>query len=252
VSARERETPPSPPAAEGFLRYSTTLETHRYPWKDIPGSSHRILLARVEALGEKLRVLDLGFGAGLLARRIRPRCRYLAGIELDPEAAQVGAPFFDRPIVGELLEGLRALSGEPFDVAVAGDILEHLPDPAVALDILHGLLRKDGALLLSLPNVANVSVRVGLLLGRFDYQERGILDRTHLRFFTRRTGRELLEAHGFRVESVTPTAMPLELAFPLLAAAPFAWLVRPLAIALARVWPGLFGYQFVYQAARAA
>jgi len=207
-----------------------------------------LLLEKVLARGKGLAVLDLGYGAGLFARRIRPACRYLAGVELDPEAAKEGAPFFDDPVTGDLLEGISGPWKEPFDVIVAGDILEHLPRPELLLDALKPLLKPDGVLLLSLPNVANVTVRLGLLFGRFTYVPRGILDRTHLRFFTRATGRALLEDNGYRIASVGATAMPLELALPALGRPPLAGLVRGASFAAARLWPTLFGYQFVYEA----
>jgi predicted TPR repeat methyltransferase len=219
-----------------------------YPWKEIPGSSHVLLLEKVLARGSGLAVLDLGFGAGSLARRIRPACRYLAGVELDAEAAEEGTRFFDEPVVGDLLEGVSRPFREPFDVIVAGDVLEHLPRPGELLSILRPLLKTDGALLVSLPNVANVTVRIGLLLGRFAYSPRGILDRTHLRFFTRATGQALLEENGYRVVSVRATAMPIELAVPALGRPPFAAPVRWAARALASAWPTLLGYQFVYEA----
>ena len=207
-----------------------------------------LLLEKVLARGKDLAVLDLGFGAGLLARRIRPACRYLAGVELDPEAAKEGAPFFDEPVTGDLLEGISGPWKEPFDVIVAGDVLEHLPRPEVLLGSLRSLLKPDGVLLLSLPNVANVTVRLGLLFGRFRYAPRGILDRTHLRFFTRAGGRALLEESGYRVLSIEATAMPLELAIPALSRPPLAGVVRAAALAATRLWPTLFGYQFVYEA----
>lgn len=207
-----------------------------------------LLLEKVLARGKDLAVLDLGFGAGLFARRVRPACRYLAGVELDPEAAKEGAPFFDESVTGDLLEGISGPWKEPFDVIVAGDVLEHLPRPEVLLGSLRRLLKPDGVLLLSLPNVANVTVRLGLLFGRFHYAPRGILDRTHLRFFTRATGRALLEKSGYRVLSIDATAMPLELALPALSRPPLAGVVRAAALAATRLWPTLFGYQFVYEA----
>jgi predicted TPR repeat methyltransferase len=207
-----------------------------------------ILLEKVLARGSGLAVLDLGFGAGQFARRIRPACRYLAGVELDPEAAEEGARFFDQPVVGDLLEGIAGPWQERFDVIVAGDILEHLPRPEDLLSALRPLLKTDGALLVSLPNVANVTVRIGLLFGRFAYAPRGILDRTHVRFFTRATGRALLEENGYRVVSVDATAMPLELAVPALGRPPLAGLARATAFSAARLWPALLGYQFVYEA----
>lgn len=230
------------------MRYTGELPRSRYTWKEIPGSSHDILLSRIAALGEGLSVLDVGFGAGHLARRIRTRCRYLAGIELDPDAAREGAGFFDDPLVDDVISGLAGPWREPFDVIVAGDILEHLPEPGLALDRLRPLLKPGGLLLVSLPNVANVTVRFGLLLGRFPLSDRGILDRTHLRFFTRRTGRELLVQHGFAVLGETPTAMPVELALPSLGRPPLAGPVRTIARLLAAIWPGMFGYQIVYEA----
>jgi len=230
------------------VRYAGELPRSRYPWKEIPGSSHDVLLSRISGLGDGLSVLDVGFGAGHLARRLRPRCRYLAGIELDPEAALEGAAFFDDPLVDDVVHGLAGPWREPFDVVVAGDVLEHLPEPERALALVRPLLAPGGLLLVSLPNVANVTVRLALLLGRFPYAERGILDRTHLRFFTRRTGRELLARCGFRLERVTPTAMPVELAVPFLGRPFLAPAVRGAATLLARAWPGMLAYQFVYEA----
>ena len=230
------------------MRYAGELPRSRYPWKEIPGSSHAVLLSRITTLGEGLAVLDVGFGAGHLARRIRARCRYLAGIELDPSAAREGAAFFDDPLVDDAVSGLAGPWREPFDVVVAGDILEHLPEPGLALTLLRPLLKPEGLLFVSLPNVANITVRLGLLFGRFPRSDRGILDRTHLRFFTRKTGRELLQQHGFQVLRETPTAMPLELALPFLGRPPLAAPVRAAARLLAIAWPGMFGYQIVYEA----
>lgn len=93
-----------------------------------------------------------------------------------------------------------------------------------------------------------MTIRLGLLLGRFDYAPRGILDATHLRFFTRRTGRALLESNGYRVTNVAATAMPVELALPALGRPPLAPLVRGGALLSARLWPTLFGYQFIFEA----
>jgi predicted TPR repeat methyltransferase len=207
-----------------------------------------LLLEKVLARGNDLAVLDLGFGTGQFAERIRPACRYLAGLELDPEAAGEGARFFDQPVVGDLLTAIAGPWKEPFDVIVAGDVLEHLPRPEDLLSALKPLLKRGGTLLVSLPNVANVTVRLGLLFGRFTYAPRGILDRTHVRFFTRSTGRALLEENGYRVASVDATAMPLELAVPALGRPPLAGVSRGAASLAARAWPTLLGYQFVYEA----
>lgn len=222
-----------------------------YPWKEIPGSSHVILLERVLARGSGLAVLDLGFGAGHFAQRIRPACRYLAGLELDRSAAAEGARFFDEAVTGDIFEGIVTRWKEPFDVVVAGDVLEHLPRPEELLGALRPLLKPGGILLVSLPNVANVTVRASLLAGRFPYADRGILDRTHLRFYTRASARALLEGSGFRIGWQTATAMPVELALPALGKPPLAGLVRSGARLFSAAWPTLFGYQFVFEASPA-
>lgn len=149
----------------------------------------------------------------------------------------------------DILDSLSTIDEPPFDVVVVGDVLEHLLDPGAVLDRLRPLVGKDGRLLVSLPNVANLTVRLSLLAGRFEYTPRGILDETHVRFFTRKSGRRLLESHGFTILSETATAMPLELALPFLGRPPLAPIARGAAIAAARLLPGLFGYQFVWEGA---
>jgi SAM-dependent methyltransferase len=136
---------------------------------------------------------------------------------------------------------------ELFDVIVAGDVLEHLPRPEELLGELRPLLAPGGTLLVSVPNVANVTVRAALLFGRFPYAERGILDRTHLRFYTRASARALLEGAGYRVVFAAATAMPFELALPALGRPPLSGAVRGGASLLARALPTLFGYQFVFE-----
>ena len=87
-----------------------------------------------------------------------------------------------------------------FDVALAADVLEHLRDPDRALQLIRSLVRPEGRLIVSLPNVAHASVRLPLLFGRFRYGRTGILDETHLRLYTYTTARELVESGGFTVE----------------------------------------------------
>jgi predicted TPR repeat methyltransferase len=223
----------------------------RYPWKEIPGSSHLLLLERAASRGEGISLLDLGCGTGEFARRVRPRCRYLCGIEADAAAARGTEGVLDDLYVGDLREGLSRSWAYPFDVIVAGDILEHLPRPEELMGPIRSLLAPGGRLLVSLPNVANVTVRLALLAGRFDYADRGILDRTHLRFFTRSSARDLLAASGFRIVGEWATPMPVELAVPAFARPPLLAPGRAASAILARMAPGLFGYQFLLEAVAA-
>lgn len=227
---------------------AAAAHAEKYVWKEIPGSSHERLRRRILAMPESLRLLDLGAAGGHLGRAVKSRCSYLVGVEPDrslPDSAREG--YDDWRAVDALHAGDWE---EPFDVVVCADVLEHLSSPTAMLARIRDWLRPGGILLASIPNVANVSVRASLLLGRFEYTDRGILDGTHVSFYTRSTGRRLLESHGFQVVSAVPTAMPYELAVPALARGPLAAAARAFAQATARAWPTLFGYQFVFEAIR--
>jgi 2-polyprenyl-3-methyl-5-hydroxy-6-metoxy-1,4-benzoquinol methylase len=220
----------------------------KYVWKEIPGSSHDRIRRRIRALPAGLRLLDLGAAGGHLGRAVRDRCAFLAGVETDPDLPDAAREGYD-----DWRRTDAAAAGDwtaPFDVVVCADVLEHLPRPEALLERIRAWLRPGGTLLVSVPNVANVSVRAALLAGRFPYADRGILDRTHLHFYTRRSARDLLTGSGFRVRGDEPTAMPYELAAPALARAPWRRPVRAFATASARAWPTLFGYQFVLEAER--
>lgn len=218
----------------------------KYLWKEIPGSSHDLLRKRILAMRPGLRLLDLGAAGGHLGRAVKDRCAFLAGVEPDLHLLPAARDGYDE---------WRACGAEdagswdrPFDVIVCADVLEHFARPEILLAKIRTWLRPGGTLLVSLPNVANISVRGALLFGHFRYAERGILDRTHLSFFTRSSARQLLEEAGFQVENADPTAMPYELAIPALASPPWSAPVRSFARLTARAMPTLFGYQFVIEA----
>jgi SAM-dependent methyltransferase len=234
-----------PSAAPGANAAGTS---ERYVWKEIPGSSHDVLRRRILALPPGLRVLDLGAAGGHLGRAVRARCSYLAGVEPDPSLPRSAREGYDD---WREIDALHAGEWEkPFDVVVCADVLEHLANPEAMLARIHEWLHPDGILLVSLPNVANVSIRAALLFGRFRYTDRGILDRSHLSFYTRSSARQLLEGGGFRVRTEAPTAMPYELAIPSVSRPPLLGAVRRIAQATARAWPTFFGYQFVFEAVR--
>jgi 2-polyprenyl-3-methyl-5-hydroxy-6-metoxy-1,4-benzoquinol methylase len=222
--------------------------SERYVWKEIPGSSHDLLRRRIRALPPGLRLLDLGAAGGHFGRAVRDRCAFLAGVE--PDAA-IGSPAREGYDDWRSADALSCGDwNTPFDAVVCADVLEHLPRPEDLLSRIRSWLREGGTLLVSLPNVANVSVRAALLLGRFPYAERGILDRTHLRFYTRRSAVDLVASAGFAVREIEATAMPYELALPGLASPLWRAPVRGFARASASLWPTLFGYQFVIESVR--
>lgn len=156
------------------------------------GSTHADVVLLV---GENQRVLELGPATGYMSRAFKERGCTVVGIELDPGMAEQAAPHLDSLIVGDLnhLDFEAELGDQRFDAIVAADVLEHLPDPLAVVRRLIPFLTDDGAFVLSIPNVAHGSVRLALLDGQFDYQDIGLLDRTHLTFFTRQTLEAMLD-----------------------------------------------------------
>ena len=189
-------------------------------------------------------LLDLGAAGGELGSAVRDHFARVIGVEKHPAFAP--RPEYDTWITDDL-EHLTA-PPEKADVIVAADVLEHLGEPHETLQRLRDFLRPEGRILVSVPNIANFSVRAALLAGRFPYAERGILDRTHLRFFTRSSARELLTSAGWTVISISATAVPAELAMPVLGRGPWRRPTRAAALLAARVWPTMFGYQFLLEA----
>jgi 2-polyprenyl-3-methyl-5-hydroxy-6-metoxy-1,4-benzoquinol methylase len=141
----------------------------------------------VRMVGEDKKVLELGCAEGSTTRVLRQRGCRVTGVEMDPTAAEIAAEFAERVIVDNLdtMNFAAALGRERFDVIVAADVLEHLSDPVRCLRACVALLSAGGEVVLSIPNVAHADVRLALLDGQFEYSEWGLLDNTHLRFFTR-------------------------------------------------------------------
>ncbi|MBI5890598.1 MAG: class I SAM-dependent methyltransferase [Nitrosomonadales bacterium] len=150
------------------------------------------------------RFLDIGCGKGMLGAFLKQRfAAKVTGIEIFQEYADEAAKYLDEVLCGNIEELNLTAYKNQFDHVIFSDSLEHLLDPKSALMKARGMLRADGALLLAIPNVRNFRVTLPLIfLGRFEYQDEGLLDRTHLRFFTRSSITNLLQKCGFEVESV--------------------------------------------------
>jgi 2-polyprenyl-3-methyl-5-hydroxy-6-metoxy-1,4-benzoquinol methylase len=154
-------------------------------------------------------VLDVGCSHGGFAVALRRTGRPLEvwGIDTDPMIQEEAAPRYDRFVLGQYPEALVELRAY-FDCIVFNDVLEHMPDPWEVLRMTRRLLSPIGTVVASIPNVRYLPVSVRLLLnGDFSYADIGVMDRTHLRFFTMRSMRELFEASGYAVlamEGINP------------------------------------------------
>jgi methionine biosynthesis protein MetW len=199
---------------------------------------------------EGARVLDVGCGTGSVSRLVRDvRRAHVVGVEPNAERARVAA---ERgiPVVAGTFDDEVVRRHGTFDVVLFADVLEHLEDPAAALRQVRGALAPGGRVLASIPNVAHWSVRLALLLGRFDYQPTGIMDATHLRWFTRASVVRLFAAAGYEVREMRHSA---GMFLPAYAASPLRHVPLRLRLAavrrLAVAAPGLFGCQHVVAAA---
>jgi GT2 family glycosyltransferase/2-polyprenyl-3-methyl-5-hydroxy-6-metoxy-1,4-benzoquinol methylase len=154
--------------------------------------------------GKRKKVLEVGPATGYITKALGERGCSVTGLEIDAKAAEVAGEFAERMIVGDIeAMDLKEFFGEErFDVVMYGDVLEHLVDPEKALVDTRGILGPGGRVVASIPNVAHASVRLALLAGRFPYSSEGLLDRTHLRFFTRESIQALFEAAGYEVSEV--------------------------------------------------
>ena len=220
----------------------------RYEFKSDPHSSHSVMLRWLGDGGGRS-LLDVGAADGLLSRKLSERGWRVTGIECDPVLAQAGAAHCERMIVANLDREVPPIESL-FDVIVYGDVLEHLSDPLRVLTELNRLLAPGGFVVMSMPNVAHFVIRLSLLVGRFDYLDRGILDQTHLRFFTERSLRALVANAGLRIERFTATPAPLYQVLPKRFHRPWLAATHTLNAWIAHQLPRLMGYQFVILARR--
>jgi SAM-dependent methyltransferase len=214
-----------------------------YQLKDDPYSSHSVIVSLL-GRGDGRRVLDAGAADGFLAEILTGRGWIVTAVERDPVQAERARGRCHELIVADLAEVAPKLSG-PFHAIVYGDILEHLSDPLSALVSINQQLARGGLVVVSVPNVGHLWVRLSLLMGRFEYADRGILDRTHLRFFTRRTLLDLLAQAGLAVEELRVTPVPLALVVPRRLHGAWLRAVHALSAWSSRCWPSGLAYQFV-------
>ena len=214
--------------------------------KPSPWSSHSRIAGYLKKLPLQSRVLDIGTASGTLARMCQGHPLRLFGVEPNPDWAQIAAPLYEKIYVGSIEDAEDEFLAD-YDVVVLGDVLEHLPVPDAVLQRLVGLQPSGSMFIISVPNIANLWIRLSLLMGKFDYTDRGILDRTHLRFFTRKTLLEILKRSGLEMVSLQVTPIPLELVSRFFLSMPGSW-IHALFARLTSLLPALLGYQFVLKA----
>jgi len=174
-------------------------------------NSHTLLHELATVSGKPgLRILEVGCSSGYLGASLMAKGHHVTGVEPDPGSARVASGVLAQVWNGGLDDYFAAHPDARFDVLIFGDVLEHMLDPVAELRRALAHLAPGGHVAISLPNVAHGSVRAMLLSGRFDYHERGILDRTHLRFFTRGSIAQLLADAGLALDCMFQVSVPVD------------------------------------------
>jgi 2-polyprenyl-3-methyl-5-hydroxy-6-metoxy-1,4-benzoquinol methylase len=232
-------------AAKGFTTTEWVSHPDKYTFQEGDGSSHSVMLELVSRLPAS-KVLDICCSDGMLADRVRAAGHYVTGLsEYESPGVRERTDAF---IQADLAQGIPVEAGSGYDLVIAGDILEHMARPALLLRDIILVLRPGGHLLLSVPNFAHWYPRGRVAFGAFGYDRRGILDETHMRFFTRSTLRRLVRACGFDVLEERTTGLPLDVVSE--ANGRRLKALRAFDKALVRSRPTLFGYQFVLRGRR--
>jgi 2-polyprenyl-3-methyl-5-hydroxy-6-metoxy-1,4-benzoquinol methylase len=217
-----------------------------YQDKPSPWSSHSRISALIKSLPPQSKVLDIGTATGMLARKTETKSLRFFGIEAVREWAETASPFYENLWICTFEDAPEEVLRD-YNAIVLGDVLEHMATPEMALKKLEGLQSSGCKFIISVPNIANFWVRLNLLMGRFDYADRGIMDRTHLRFFTRKTLRDMVQGTGLEILSIQVTPIPLELVSSFFRT-PLGSFFHAALAGLTSLLPTLLGYQFIVEA----
>ncbi len=202
-------------------------------------------------VGTGQRVLEIGCSDGAFGRELAHAGNHVTGIDRAANVPEDSG--YEEVLDADLERGLGALSrlaGDRFDRILLLDRLEHLRDPSNLLEDCRRLLDERGKLIVSVPNAVNFTVRLMVLFGAFRYADRGILDWSHLRFFTRRSVRTLLEKYGYRITGAHYTIIPLERLVSVNPTGSFLRFCNSLLRVLTAILPGLLAYEIVLIAER--
>ncbi len=226
----------------GFGDGSRIALSEEYQLKPSEDSSHGRISTLLKSKPPST-VLDLGCSSGLLSARLREMGHRVTGVDVI-EIAGV-ADRTDTFVRADLNEGIPPEVGKDFDIVLAADVLEHLVNPGALMSQIRNVIAPGGVALFCVPNIAHWYPRLRSTLGMFDYDQRGILDSTHLRFFTRRSIRKLVERQGFKVQRIECVGLPLDALGVIGTKIHVLRLVDSLLLDL---WPTMFGYQFIVEA----
>lgn len=190
----------------------------------------------VDCIGFKKKVLDIGCAEGTISEKLFSHKCEVIGIEIDEKSAKKAKKYCNDVVIGnvELIE-LNKEYENYFDIILFADVLEHLKEPLDVLRRFKKYLKDDGYIVISLPNIANWRMRFNLLLGNFDYEDCGLLDKTHLRFYNVKGVKKLLSDADLEITNLDASLKGTK-KFP------------KFSYSICLKWPNLLAYQFLITA----
>ncbi|MBP9817943.1 class I SAM-dependent methyltransferase [Candidatus Shapirobacteria bacterium] len=168
-------------------------------------------------------VLDVGCNTGVLGKLVGSQATF-DGIDINSKALKRAKPYYRQLLKLDLSINTKIPLKQKYDYIVFADILEHLPRPDLMLQTVRPLLKPNGLIIASIPNIARLEIRLQLLFGKFNYVPAGILNQDHLRFFTQKSARNLFKHSGYDIIKAIPTGLGHQL----------------------KILPNLLAFQFIY------
>lgn len=187
----------------------------------------------VDYVGFKKKVLDVGCAEGKLSEKFHLNGCEVVGIELDQQSAISAKEYCEEMIIGDLESvELKKEYKDYFDFIVFADVLEHLKEPSEVLKNFRYYIKDDGLIIISVPNIANWRMRLKLLFGNFEYEDQGLLDHSHLRFYNFKGLKKMVSDSNLEIIGVDVSLNGIT-KFP------------KFFYSISIKWPNLFAYQFL-------
>jgi 2-polyprenyl-3-methyl-5-hydroxy-6-metoxy-1,4-benzoquinol methylase len=188
------------------MRYQSVIDTNN------KNNSHTLTIDFIAELskGQPFEILDVGCSAGYLGEYLRTQGHHVTGIDITPEAIVKASEFLNEAHCMKVEEFFDLYPYRQFDVVIFGDVLEHVTNAEEVLRLTAQALKPRGRVIASIPNVGHLAVRAMLLEGRWEYASLGLLDRDHVRFFTRQTITQLFTDSGYDVQEMRTTNLSVE------------------------------------------
>lgn len=178
----------------------------QYSKNNYTGNKNNSMSRAFDLVKARSIVLDVGCSSGNFGRALSDikKCQ-VDGIEIDSDDARLAKKYLRKVIVGDIEKDTLDIDLGEYDHITFCDVIEHLRSPQLTLSKIRELMKKDASIVFSIPNMAHASVRLMLLEGKFSYGETGLLDNTHLHFYTRQSIVDLFEGAGFKIEKLEYT-----------------------------------------------